>query len=55
MRYDFIMCGLYCITFIEYLIACKTLLDYTNLFFLINFTKNDKIIHKHFKNKYDKP
>ena len=27
-----IMRGLYCITFIEYMLAGKTLLDYTNLF-----------------------
>ena len=29
---DSIMCGFYCIAFIEYMIAGKTLLDYTNLF-----------------------
>ena len=29
---DSIMCGFYCIPFIEYMIAEKTLLDYTNLF-----------------------
>ena len=27
-----IMCGFYCITFIEYMLEGKTLLDYTNLF-----------------------
>ena len=26
------MCGFYCITFIEYMLARKTLLDYTNSF-----------------------
>ena len=26
------MCGFYCIAFIEYMLAEKTLLDYTNLF-----------------------
>ena len=26
------MCGFYCIDFIEYMLAGKTLLDYTNLF-----------------------
>ena len=31
---DSIMYGLYCITFIEYMIAEKTLLHYTNLFSL---------------------
>ena len=29
---DFIMCGFYYIAFIEYMIAGKTLLDYTSLF-----------------------
>ena len=28
---DFITCGFYCITFIEYMLTRKTLLDYTNL------------------------
>ena len=27
-----IMCGFYCIAFIEYMLARKTLFDYTNLF-----------------------
>ena len=29
---DFIMCRLYCITLIKYMLPGKTLLDYTNLF-----------------------
>ena len=29
-----IMCGLYCLAFIEYMLSGKTLLDYTNLFSL---------------------
>ena len=29
---DFVMCGFYCIAFIDYMVARKTLLDYTNLF-----------------------
>ena len=28
-----IMCGFYCIIFIEYMLAGKNLLDYTNFFF----------------------
>ena len=39
-----IMCGFYCITFIEYMLAGKTLLDYTNLFSPNYYKKNDKII-----------
>ena len=29
---DFVMCGFYCIAFIDYMVAGKTLLDYANLF-----------------------
>ena len=44
------MCGFYCIAFIEYMLAGKTLLDYTNLFFPNDYKRNDKIIYKYFKN-----
>ena len=47
-----IMCGFYCIAFIEYMLAGKTLLDYTNLFSPNDYKKNDKIIYKYFKNRY---
>ena len=47
-----IMCGFYFITFIAYMLAGKTLLDYTNLFSSNNYKKNDKIIYKYFKDKY---
>ena len=47
-----IMCGFYCITFIECMLAGKTLLDYTNLFSLNGYKNNDKI-YKYFKDKYD--
>ena len=33
----FIMCGSYFIAFIEYMLAGKTLLDYTNLFCPIDY------------------
>ena len=49
---EFIMCGFYCIAFIEYMLAGKTLLDYTNLLFPNDYKKNEKIICKYFKNKY---
>ena len=39
-----IMCRFYCDAFIEYLLAGKTLLDYTYLFFPNDYKKNDKII-----------
>ena len=47
-----IMCGFCCIAFIEYMLVGKTLLDYTNLFSPNDYKKNDKIIHKYFKDKY---
>ena len=51
---DSIMSGFYCIAFIEYILAGKTLLDYTNLFSLNYYKKNDRIMCKYFKDKYDK-
>ena len=41
-----IMSGFYCIAFIEYMLAGKTLLDYTNLFSPKDYQKNDSIIYK---------
>ena len=46
------MYGFYCIAFIEYILAGKTLLDYTNLFSPNDYKKNDKIMCKYLKNKY---
>ena len=37
-----IMSEFYCIIFIEYMLAGKTLLDYTNLFSSTNYRNNDK-------------
>ena len=48
------MFGFYCITFIEYMLAGKTLSDYTNLFYTNDYKKNDKIIYNYFKDKYDR-
>ena len=47
-----ITCGFYCITFIEYMLAGKTLLYYTDLFSPNDYKRNDKIIYKYFKDKY---
>ena len=49
-----IMCGFYHIAFIEYMLAGKTLLDYTNLFSQNDYNMNDKMIYKYFKDKYVK-
>ena len=44
------MCGFYCITFIEYMLAGKNLTILT-CFLRITIKKNDKIIYKYFKDK----
>ena len=49
--YDSIMCGYFCIEFINYMLKSKTLLDYTNLFLPNDFKKNDQIIKRIFKNE----
>ena len=37
--------------FIEYMLAGKTLLDYTNLFLTNDYKNNDKITYNYFKDK----
>ena len=37
---NFIMCGFYCIAFMEYMIAGKTFLEYTTLFSPTDYQKN---------------
>ena len=46
--YDSIMCGYFCIGFINFMFNCKRLTDYTNLFSPNDFNKNDNIILKYF-------
>ena len=46
------MCGFYYIAFIEYMLAGKTLLDYTNMFSPNDYKKNGKLIYKYFKDKW---
>ena len=45
--YDSIMCGYFCIGFVDFMLKGKSLLDYTNLF--SPNEKNDKIILKYFR------
>ena len=52
---DSIWCEFYCIAFIHYMIAGKTLLDYTNFFSPNYYKKMTKKICEYFKDKYDKP
>ena len=47
--YDSIMCGYFCIEFINYMFKGKTLLEYTNLFSPNDFKKNDQTIKSIFK------
>ena len=42
--YNSIMCGYFCIGFINFMLAEKTLTEYTNLFSPNNFKKNGDII-----------
>ena len=46
--YDSIMCGYFCIGFINFMFNGKSLTDYTNLFSPNNLKKNDDIILKYF-------
>ena len=45
---DWVMCGYFCIVFIDFMPAGKKLIDYTNLFSPNNFNKNDDINLKYF-------
>ena len=46
--YDSIMCGYFCIEFIDFMLAGKTLTEFTNIFSQNNFKKNDDIILSYF-------
>ena len=46
--YDSIMCGYFCIGFINFVFADKTLTDFMNLFSPNNFKINDDIILNYF-------
>ena len=45
---DSIMCWYFCIRFIDFMLAGKTLTDFTNLFSSNKYKKNDYIILKYF-------
>ena len=49
--YDSIMCEYFCIGFIDFMLAGKTLTEFTNLFSSNNFKKHDDIILNYFINK----
>ena len=46
--YDSIMCGYFCIGFIDFVLKGKTLTEYPNLFSPNDFKKNDDIILNYF-------
>ena len=46
-----IMCGYFCIGFIDFMLADKTLIDYKNVFSPFDFNKDDSIILSYFKDK----
>ena len=48
--HDSIMCGYFCIGFIDFMFAGKTLTEYTNLFSQNKFKKNNDIILNFFMN-----
>ena len=45
--YDSIMCGYFCIGFIDFMLKRKSLLEYTNLFSPNDYEVNDKMILKY--------
>ena len=49
--YDLIICGYFCIGFINFMLAGKTLTEFRNLFSPNNFKKNDNIILNYFMSK----
>ena len=48
---DSVICGYFCIGFIDFMLAGKKLTDYTSLFSPHDFKKNDNIILSYFKNE----
>ena len=43
------MCGCFCIGFTDFMLAGKKLTDFTNMFSLYDFKKNDDTILSYFK------
>ena len=48
---DSVMCGYFCIGFIDFMLAGKKLIDYKNFFSPHDFKKNDNITLSYFKNE----
>ena len=43
------MCRYFCIAFIDFMVKCKSLLDFANLFSTNKYEISDKIIIKYFQ------
>ena len=43
------MCGYCCIGFIDFMLKCKSLIDYESLFSPNEYEKNNKVILKYFQ------
>ena len=54
IQVDNSMCGFCFIAFVEYMLAGKTLLDYTSLLSPDDYKKNGKTIYRYFKDKHAK-
>ena len=50
-EYNSIMCGYFCMGFLDFMLVGKKLTDYTNLFSPYDFKKNDNIILSYYKNE----
>ena len=48
---DSVMCGYFCIGFIDFMLAGKKLIDYKNVFSPHDLKKNDNITLSYFKNE----
>ena len=46
--HNLVMCGYFCIGFIDFMLEGKTLTDFTNLFSPNNFKNNDDIVLNYF-------
>ena len=47
--YDLVMCGYFCIEFIDFMLIVKKVLNYTIIFSLNEYQINDKIILKYYQ------
>ena len=46
------MCGYFCIEYIDFMLAGKTLIDYNSLFLPYDFEKIDNIVLTYFKSEW---